>query len=109
MPRKMLKALFGGMDGPFPWALALALCVAMAGVCTNMTVLFPFVPFLVQDLGSASALLLLTPAGCPGLAPPAACLTGWGGLTLSGLPAVPTAVCCQWWRIRASLATTLGG
>jgi hypothetical protein len=23
--QEMLKALFGGMDGPFPWALALAL------------------------------------------------------------------------------------
>ena len=40
-------------DRAFPWGLALALCVAMSGVCTNMTVLFPFVPFLVQDLGSA--------------------------------------------------------
>ena len=37
--------------GSFPHTTAMVLCLVLSAVCTNMTILFPFVPFLVRDLG----------------------------------------------------------
>jgi hypothetical protein len=41
-----------GPEGPFPMRQVFVICLGMFGCAFNMSVLFPFIPFLVEDLGA---------------------------------------------------------
>ena len=40
-----------GPGGPFPYYRVAVICLGMFGCAFNMTVVFPFIPVLVEDLG----------------------------------------------------------